>query len=202
LIDLLQYGFLGIFLFSFALGILPFTGPSNMVIAGAIAAIFPSLDPIGIGVGVALGATTAKTVHYYVAFFASRALSNSRKEMLQRYGNKVQKWAMAAVFVSAATPIPDEPVVVPLGLMRYSFLRFFAAYLAGKLSITISGAYLGERVGSSLENIIGTPLMMGLTAILTVAITVAMVKIDFDKWLARLRQFFSEGNKWPRPGAA
>jgi len=195
LIDLLQYGFLGIFLFSFALGVLPFTGPSNMVIAGAIACIFPSLDPIGIGVGVALGATTAKIIHYYVAFFASRVLSNSRREMLQRYGKRIQKWAMAAVFVSAATPIPDEPVVVPLGLMRYSFLRFFIAYLAGKLAITISGAYLGGRVALSLGNLLGTPLLIGLTAILTVAITIAMVKVDFERWLARLKHLFSKGDE-------
>jgi len=195
LIDLLQYGFLGIFLFSFALGILPFTGPSNMVIAGAIAVVFPSLNPIGIGVGVALGATTAKTIHYYVAFFASRALSDSRREMLERYGNRIQRWAMAAVFVSAATPIPDEPVVVPLGLMRYSFLRFFAAYLAGKLAIAISGAYLGGRVGPSLENLIGTPFLIGLTAILTVIMTIAMLKVDFERWLARLKHLFSKGNE-------
>ena len=46
---------------------------------------------------------------------------------------------------------PDEPMVIPLGLMKYSISKFFTAFLLGKLSITIIGAFLGVWTKSALS---------------------------------------------------
>ena len=44
-----------------------------------------------------------------------------------------------------SNPLPDEPVVIPLGLMKYSPTKFFSAYFLGKLTIAITGAFIGQE---------------------------------------------------------
>ena len=66
---LMTYGYLGVFAVSIALNLLPFTSPSNLIIAGAVAFLFPAMNPILIGLTVAIAASLSKTAHYYVASY-------------------------------------------------------------------------------------------------------------------------------------
>ena len=130
------------FSFLFRLNLIPFAGPSNLFIASTAAFMVDS-DRLLSGFLVAFGASLAKGAHYMVTFFVSKHLSEKRRQRLDAEGLKVKKWAFLLLFVAAATPIPDEPIVIPLGLMKYSPAKFFTAFFLGKLSITIAGAALG-----------------------------------------------------------
>jgi uncharacterized membrane protein YdjX (TVP38/TMEM64 family) len=67
---------------------------------------------------------------------------------------KIKRRAFLLIFVVAATPIPDEPVVIPLGLMKYNPAKFFVFFFLGKLSIIIVGAYLRNWSEGALSSVI------------------------------------------------
>jgi membrane protein DedA with SNARE-associated domain len=165
---LINEGLFGVFIVSLALNLIPFFGPSNTVLAAAVAAILPSMHPLAIALFIAIGASFAKTVHYYVAFIGRKALNEERRERLEEYRKKAPRWAPLALFMAAASPIPDEPIVLPLGLIRYSPLKFFIAFFLGKMVATTLGAYIGRFASSVLEPY----LDVTLTAIASVALTI------------------------------
>jgi membrane protein YqaA with SNARE-associated domain len=139
------------------------------------------------GLTIAFAATSAKGIHYMITFFVSGRLSQKRQERLHTDAAKVRRWAFPLLFLVAATPVPDEPVIIPLGLMKYSPVKFFVAYFLGKLSITVAGAFLGSWAGNFVENWLGLTseatfvLSIVISVILTIVITVILLKADLDK---------------------
>jgi membrane protein DedA with SNARE-associated domain len=179
-----------VFATAFGLNLIPFAGPSNLLIATTAAIGLGNPDPatlVLVGVLIALAAALAKGIHYMVTFFVSGHLSQKRQERLHTDARKIRKWAFPLLFIVAATPIPDEPIVIPLGLMKYSPVKFFGAYFLGKLSITIAGVFLGGWAGNIAENWLGlTPdatfiLSIVVSVVLTIVITVVLLKVDVDK---------------------
>ena len=174
---------------SFGLGLIPFAGPSNLLIASTLALSLGYTDPIsllGVGVMVALGAALAKGIHYMVTFFVSSHLSQNRQQRLQADAVKVKRWAFWLLFAAASTPIPDEPVVIPLGLMKYSPAKFFTAFFLGKLVITVPGAFLGSWTKHTFSEWLSPEVMIVLSVVLTIVVTVILLKVDFGKLAERI----------------
>ena len=176
----MSLGYAGSFLLSFAFNLIPFVGPSNIVIAGIIALNMPSASFWPIGLSVALGSSAAKMIHFYAAFLSSRVLKEDQKLRLSRYTKKVGNMGALLVFLAAATPIPDEPIVIPLGLMKYSPWKFLGTYFVGKCAVTIPGAYLGQSAGLSLIDAIGNVNVVIVSAIITIAATIILIKVDLN----------------------
>ena len=179
------YELLGVLLGSFGLNLIPFAGPSNLFIASTAALSLQS-DPFTLGFLVALGASAAKGLHYLVTFFIRSHLSEKRRQRLDAKASKVKRWAFLLLFVSAATPIPDEPVVIPLGLMKYNPAKFLLAFFLGKISITIIGAYIGNWSESLFSSILSQEAMITFSVILTIVITVILLKLDVRGILERI----------------
>jgi membrane protein YqaA with SNARE-associated domain len=181
------YELLGILLTSFVLNLIPFAGPSNLLIA-ADAALLVNVDPWVIGFLVAFGSASAKLVHYAATFFIGSLVNDERRKLFNNLSQKVGRWAFIALYVAAATPIPDEPIVIPLGLLKYNPIKFYLAYFLGKLSITIPGAYMGETAKNLLESTINQQIMIAVSIILTIAITIILLKVDISKILRNIKR--------------
>jgi len=180
--------FIIIFAFSFGFNLIPFAGPSNLLIASSAAIGMANPDPatlVIIGILIALSAALAKGIHYMVTFFVSGHLSEKRRQRLDTDAARIRRWAFALLYLAAATPIPDEPIVIPLGLMKYSPPKFFLAYFLGKVTITIAGAFLGNIAGDFLGNWFSPEasfiISIVVSIVLTVVITVIILKVDFGK---------------------
>lgn len=174
------YELLAVLVGSFTSNLMPFTGPSNLFIA-LWAAMLVDADPVTIGLLVALGAALAKFIHYLVTFFIGRLANKKWKEKIGEKGKRLKHWAPLALFVVAASPLPDEPVVVPLGLVKYNPAKFFIVYFLGKLLIAIAGAYLGQAGQQSLEEWISQEAMMAVSIVLTIVATAILLKVDVGK---------------------
>jgi membrane protein YqaA with SNARE-associated domain len=174
------YELLSVLLTSFGLNIIPFVGPSNLLIASNVAMIV-NADPLTIGFLVALGSTSAKFIHYLVTYFIRGLVGEKRRERIDATGFKFKRWAFLALFVVAATPLPDEPVIVPLGLVKYNPAKFCLAYFAGKLSIAIIGAYLGTLSEKFLIPFIGQEILIAASIIFTIVVTIVLLKVDVMK---------------------
>lgn len=198
--------FIIIFLTGFAFNLIPFAGPSNLLIASTAAIGLGNADVTSlviIGFLIALGAALAKGIHYMVTFFVSGRLSQKRQERLNADSNKIKKWAFPLLFAVAATPLPDEPIVIPLGLMKYSPTKFFLAYFLGKLTISVAGAFIGQEASTLFSGWL-TPEQMFVISIvvsiiLTVVITIILLKVDIgklsEKYLNRKHAQKNEANQ-------
>lgn len=171
---------LGVLLVSFGINMIPFASPSNLFIASN-AALLISSNPLSIGIAVALGATLAKLVHYTVSFFVGKHIGEDRRKRLDAAALKTRKWAFLAVFIAAATPIPDDPVIIPLALMKYNPAKFASAYFTGKLLIAVLGAFLGYFGEGFLSEYLNQGLLMIISIVMTISITFVLLKVDLSK---------------------
>ena len=185
---------LGVLLVSFGINMIPFASPSNLLVASSAALLVDS-DPLSIGVLVALGATAAKLVHYTVSFFVGKHVSKKRRKRLETAAVKTRRWAALAVFIAAVTPIPDDPVVIPLGLMMYSPARFAVFYFAGKTLVTIIGAFMGGFGEQALSGYVSQVVLAIISVTLTIAITVVLLKIDLSQTAERILKKIGWGQK-------
>ncbi|MGF3522099.1 MAG: VTT domain-containing protein [Candidatus Bathyarchaeia archaeon] len=178
-----------VFLSSFGFNMIPFAGPSNLFIASTAALTIGSTEPAtlgAVGLLVALGSSIAKSVHYLVTFFIGKHLSPKRRQRLDKDAEKIKGWAFLLLIAAAATPIPDEPVVVPLGLMKYSPAKFFTAFFLGKLTITLAGAFLGAWTNSTFSEFLSQEAMIVLSIVLTVIVTVILLKVDVGELVEKI----------------
>lgn len=174
---------------SFGLNLIPFAGPSNLFIASTAALSIVNADPatlVAVGFLVALGSALAKSIHYMVTFFVSKHLSEKRRQRLDAEALKVKRWAFLLLYAAAATPIPDEPIVIPLGLMKYSLPKFFTAFFLGKLSITVLGAFLGSWTKSAFSEWLSTDTMIIVSVVLTIIVTIIVLKVDVGKIVEKI----------------
>jgi hypothetical protein len=183
-----NWGILGVFVFSFLLALIPFASPSNALVALFIALAFPDMNKIGIGLAVAVGATTAKTIHFFISYGAGKVIDKRRgkKTPIGKYG-KATMYILNVV--AAATPLPDEWIVVPMGLSGFSVIWFVATYLGGKLLITVPSAYLGNAIAPIIEQSFGESAFL-VTAIIgiisTAVIVVIFIFVDVEKTAVRI----------------
>jgi membrane protein DedA with SNARE-associated domain len=192
------------FLVAFGLNLIPFLGPSNLLIAStaAISLVDPNpLTLVALGVIIALAAGLAKGVYYIVTFFVSTRLSEKYQKRLDKEALKIKPWAFWLLFIAAATPIPDEPVVIPLGLMKYNPVKFFSAYFLGKLTIAVAGAFLGGWVEANFSGWLSTEAMIIISIVLTVIVTVILFKVDVGKYAEAVMKRLPFQKKNPKAAA-
>ena len=173
-----------IFATAFGFGLIPFAGPSTLFIASNAAVIIGATDAptlVFIGFLVALGSALAKSVHYMATFVISKRLSKERQQRLNSDAKIVNRWAFLFLFAAATTPIPDDPIVIPLGLTKYSPYKFFTAYFSGKLVITIAGAFLGSWTEQIFSEWLTPEVTIAVSIALTIIITVVLLKVDLGK---------------------
>ena len=169
--DLILQGYLGLFIACFLINMLPF-GPSNMVMAGIASLLLPEVSWIAIGIIVALSATIAKLIHYGIIRSSRAVLSEKSLSKLDWERNRVKKWGAFALFFAAASPFPDDPIIVYVALTKYNIIKLTLSYYSGKVIVTLAGAFLGYIVGGLFDSL---PLIIGSIA-LTLIITVYLFK--------------------------
>ncbi|MFA5571913.1 MAG: VTT domain-containing protein [Crenarchaeota archaeon] len=178
-----------VFITTFGLGLIPFAGPSTIFIASNAVVILGITDVptlIVIACTIAFASSVAKSVHYLVTFYASKQLSSNKQQRLNASAQKVNRWAFLLLFGVAATPIPDDPVVIPLGLTKYNPYKFFIAYFSGKLIITIAGAFVGCWTGQILSEWFTPEVTIASALILTIVFTVLLLKFDLSDLLEKM----------------
>ncbi len=182
IMGLINQGYLGLFVVCFAINMIPFLSPSNMVLAGVAAATLRAAGWsndvwIPVGVIVAIAATLAKAIHYYIVRGSRVVLSEERLHSLESEKARVEKWGALALFIAAASPVPDDPLIVYVGLTKYSVLKFVASYFSGKVTVTLAGAWIGGEIGSLFESL---PIVVA-SIVLTALIVGFLMRQRYDR---------------------
>jgi uncharacterized membrane protein YdjX (TVP38/TMEM64 family) len=165
--EMISEGYIGLLVICFIINMIPFLSPSNMVLAGAAMLLLPAFNPFLVGLIVAISATAAKLIHFYVVRGSRIILSKERLASLDSEKRRVERWGALALFIAAASPVPDDPLIVYAGLTKYSPLKFLISYFTGKIAVTIPGALIGYSIGSYFESAPIVLASIALTALIT-----------------------------------
>ncbi|RLG92240.1 hypothetical protein DRO34_02765 [Candidatus Bathyarchaeota archaeon] len=98
------------------------------------------------------------------------------------------RFGPVAIFVFALTPLPDDLLFIPLGMMRYSLIRAFIPALIGKTCMNFIVAYSGRYAIGIIRDIFGEgsdwiAALFGtlLGIVLFIIVMFIMFKVDWEK---------------------
>lgn len=175
-----QFGYLGIFVISF-IGSVSVIFPIPYTIIIYLSGAF--LDPFFVAISGGLGAALGEFSGYVIGYTGRAVISEERRKKMKYMVKLFDRYGPAAIFFFALTPLPDDLLFIPLGVMRYSFVKAFIPALLGKMLMTFILAYSGQHSFELIEVLFGGSGLIGtvITVALLIIIIVAMIKIDWEK---------------------
>ena len=186
-----QYGYIGIFLISLigAMSIfVPVPYPVVIFILGGL----QTFDPLLIAVAAGLGSAIGEFSGYLLGAGGRKAIGNRYKKKMDFITKLFKKYGSVAIFIFALTPLPDDLLFIPLGVMRYSLLRAFIPALLGKFFSNLIIAYSGRLSLEIIGNLFGvegegTSLLVGtiIGVVLLVLVLIIMFKFNWEKHFAK-----------------
>lgn len=187
----IQYGYLGIFLISL-LGAMSIFVPIPYTVVIFILGGQPSFDPLLIAVAAGIGAAIGEFSGYLLGVGGSKIISKRYKKRIDFLTKLFKKYGPIAIFVFALTPLPDDLLFIPLGVMRYSLVRAFVPAVIGKFLSNLIIAYSGRLSlevvsiifgleGEGMSLLVGTIIGIALLAI----VFIIMFKLDWEKYFAK-----------------
>ena len=180
----LQFGYLGVFVISFIGSVsVVFPVPYTIVIffLGSI------LDPFFVAISGGLGAALGEFSGYTLGYYGRKIVSKKRQRNMEYMVKLFERYGPLAIFLFALTPLPDDLLFIPLGVMRYPFWKAFIPALLGKTLMTFILAYSGQQSITIIESLFAGSGLLGtvITSALLIVIIVAMIRIDWEKFFEK-----------------
>jgi len=192
----IQYGYFGIFLISLigALSIF-FPIPYTVVIftlGGLKVGEAWVFEPLWIAVAAGIGSAMGEFLGYLLGFGGRRVIGEKYKKKMELLMKIFDKFGAIVIFLFALTPLPDDLLFIPLGVIRYSVVRALIPALIGKICMNFIVAYSGRLSIQIIRDIFGAEsdwisalIAMVLAIALLIIVFVIMFKVDWEKFLER-----------------
>lgn len=186
------FEYAGIFFISLFAGIITVI-PIPVVPFLALAAIEEQMNPQLVVLSGVAGSIAAKTIIFWCSYYGRNLLSMKTTARMLPLHKLITRYGWIAVIVSSATPIPDAPINIHLGVAKYNFWKFIIAAIAGKLiayeTIVVTVTILGKSFLNEGISMVGgiQLLVLGLTVtviyvlILYLTFTMDWIKIIGNK---------------------
>ena len=175
-----QFGYFGVFLISFIGSVsVIFPIPYTLVIF----ALGSTLDPLFIAISGGLGAVLGEFSGYAIGYYGRAVVNEKRRRKMDFMVKVFDRYGPISIFIFALTPLPDDLLFIPLGVMHYPFWRAFVPALFGKILMTFILALSGQQYIDLIITLFGGSGLIGalITTILLVIVIIAMIKIDWEK---------------------
>ena len=190
---------LGVFIISIISNAIPFVSIPYLGIVAGYAAIYKGIaGKLVLVFCSAIGATFGKSIIYFIGRAFSVKLSEVSRKNIELFKKVARRSLFLAILAFAATPLPDDILYIPLGVMRYSLIMYFIAILMGKFILTaIVVIYASWLVELMRINIFFVPVLVAITILLTYIILkvnwAKVVETTYDKGIAKgIEVFFNE----------
>ena len=193
-----QYGYLGIFFISL-IGSMSIFIPIPYTIVIFTMGGLPGFEPLWIAIVAGLGSSVGEFSGYLIGASGRLAISQKNKKKIDFLMKLFKRFGPLAIFLFALTPLPDDLLFIPLGVMHYHpILAFIPAFLgkflssliiayAGRLSIEIISRIFGLEGGAG-SILIGTIIGIALMII----VIFIMFKVDWEK---RFSKYIEDHNE-------
>ena len=194
-IEYFEYG--GIFAISLLAGIVTVI-PIPVAPLLALAALNEQMNPHLLVLSAVAGSVAAKALIFWCSYYGRNILSIKTRTRMLPLHKFINKFGWIAVILTSATPIPDAPVNIHLGLAKYDFWKFIIAAFVGKLIayefVVFAVIFMGRSfLNDSISKINDAQLLMAGLAI-TISYAVIMYLTFRIDW-ARVM-----GKRWSDPG--
>ena len=177
--DLGKLGYPGVFLLSFIGATSVIVPVPYTVVLLTVSAPRFGFNPLLLAIFAGFGAAVGELVGYGLGYAGRRVVSKKYDRRLNAMTRILDRFGMPAVFIFALTPLPDDLLFIPLGLMRYPLWKAFIPCVAGKFLMSLFITYFGAAVFE--ENIV----IAVITTILLVLVVVAMFRINWEKFVGK-----------------
>jgi len=181
--------FLGVFLISL-LGSLSIFFPIPYTVV--IFALGEQFEPLWIAVAAGIGSTVGEFSGYLLGVGGRKFISEKYKRKMDFLMRLFNKFGSITIFLFALTPLPDDLLFIPLGVMRYSFLKAFIPALIGKFLMSLIVAYSGRFSIQIIRDIFGleSDLVSALAGMflgifLLIIILILMFKVNWEKYFEK-----------------
>lgn len=188
---LLQFGYLGVFLIS-VVGAMSIVIPIPYTFVILTLGMRGVLDPLLLTVAGGLGSGIGEFSGYLIGYYGRALISEKRQRKIDFIVRILEdRYGPIVIFLFALTPLPDDLLFIPLGVLRYKFVKAFIPCFLGKLLMCAILAYGGQLYYDVLSAIFGGGtfeielLTSVITAVILIIIFVAMFKIDWEKVLGK-----------------
>jgi len=177
---LMSYGYVGAFVISFLGNLLVFVPIPYLLLVFWMGSF---LDPLLLGVAGGFGATIGKTVIYMIGAAGRKFLSSERRDKLDYAKSLLGKYGALAIFFFALSPLPDDILYVPMGIMRYNLISFFISCLLGKIILTVIIALGGDLSRTAIHYFAEEYGFVGifLTVLFIVVSVYITLRLDWEK---------------------
>ena len=211
------FGYTGVFIMSFIIGILFFI-PIPYFPVPLIASLNENLNPHLIALSGCVGAVSSKMIIFYLSYSGRNFVINRSKGKISSLQVLLSKYGWIGAFFAAVTPISGSLIYITLGLSKYSPWKFASAIFAGELLYNEAIIWIGILLGRpAIEQIISAAAgTLGFQSIIiwiivsctSVAIAVYLLfRIDWNKILGKRFPWTisnvpkdGEGNNKKKPG--
>ena len=141
-------------------------------------------DPILLTIAGGAGSAIGEMSGYALGYFGRRIVSQERQRKMTYLVKIFDRYGPLAIFAFALTPLPDDLLYIPLGILKYKFYKAFIPTLIGKLLMIFIIAYFGRTAGQVIRLLFGeggAEIVIAVTTILLLIILIAMYRIDWEK---------------------
>ncbi len=183
----LQYGYFGVFLVSLfgAASIFIPVPDSAIIFAIAGSGLF---SPLLIAIAATVGGTVGEFSGYLLGFGGRKPIKKRFEKNMDFFDRLFKKYGSFVIFIFALTPLPDDLIFIPLGVIRYNALKAFISGFAGKFILNLGIAYGGLFFVDFIGDAVGLTndwISVLISTILGIAVFVLMLKIDWQRYFGK-----------------
>ncbi len=178
----LQFGYFGVFLVSI-LGTMSIVIPIPYTFVILLLGI-QGWDPLWLTIAGGFGSAIGEFAGYLLGYYGRKIVSDERQRKMDYLLKLFGKYLPAAIFAFALTPLPDDLLFIPLGILRYSPVRAFIPAIAGKLLMCYVLASFGNAYSDVLILLFGDErswIGAVVTAVLLILAIYALYRVDWEK---------------------
>ncbi|MFC1687391.1 DedA family protein [Patescibacteria group bacterium] len=187
----LTHGLWGMFVFALAANATILLNIPYSAVAILLAGL--GLNPFLVALVAGAGAVVGEVTGYLIGWGGASIFARNHKKRFDALRSILEKKrgiAPLIIFTCGALPIPDDIVIVPLGMIRYSFWRMIIPMSLGKIVQNMYFALIGYYSFSAIDMTKeGSGFFLGLaTLVLILGAIYFVIRMDWDALLERWTQ--------------
>jgi len=177
----LNYSYFGIFILSF-IGALSIVFPIPYTVVIYFLGTF--LDPYLIAFSGGFGSAMGEVLGYVLGYSGRVLISEERKKKMYYMVKIFDRYGVIVIFLFALTPLPDDLLIIPLGIMRYNPVKFLTPCILGKTLMCLILALGGRFSIGLIRSLFGGEegwIATIVTLMLLVGVIILILKIDWER---------------------
>lgn len=177
-------GYWGSFVFSFLAHttiIIPVPYTILLVYLGST-----GLSIIGLALAAGIGSSIGELTSYITGLIGGAIVWKKYHDhfvSLKKILNKKPRLMPWIIFIFGVSPLPDDVLLIPLGMIRYNFFKAVIPMAIGKIVLTGLFAWTGRAVSPTIESFVyqpGIPWPSIVTLLSVIIFIYIIIKIDWQ----------------------